>query len=319
MIRIAVDAMGGDHAPEEIIKGAALAAEDYQIILVGPEFLRDQLPRGVTLVEACEWIGMDEQPAVALRRKRNSSLMVAANLVREGKADAFVSAGNSGAAMGAALLRLGRIPGIGRPAIAIPLPTTIEKPCLILDAGANVDCTEENLLQFARMGANYYQAVFNEELPRVGLLSIGEEEGKGNQLTRAAHKLLAESDLNFIGNIEGRDLTAGTAQVAVCDGFVGNIVLKLAEGMASSIFKILKEEVKKSWLRKMGMSLARPALKSLASRFDYAEYGGAPLLGVDGVVMISHGRSKARAILSSINNAAVCVEKQVVQKLKEVK
>jgi glycerol-3-phosphate acyltransferase PlsX len=169
------------------------------------------------------------------------------------------------------------------------------------------------------MGANYYQAVFNEELPRVGLLSIGEEEGKGNQLTRAAHKLLAESDLNFIGNIEGRDLTAGTAQVAVCDGFVGNIVLKLAEGMASSIFKILKEEVKKSWLRKMGMSLARPALKSLASRFDYAEYGGAPLLGVDGVVMISHGRSKARAILSSINNAAVCVEKQVVQKLKEVK
>lgn len=319
MIRIAVDAMGGDNAPEEIIKGAALAKDQYQIILVGPDFLRKRLPQGVTLVEAPEWIEMDEHPAAALRRKRNSSLMVAANLVREGKADAFVSAGNSGAAMGAALLKLGRIPGVARPAIAIPLPTINREPCLILDAGANVDCTEENLLQFAQMGANYYQAVFKIEEPRVGLVSIGEEETKGDKLTLATHKLLFQSELNFIGNIEGKDLTTGTAHVAVCDGFVGNIILKFAEGMASSIFKILKEEVKKSWLRQLGMGLAKPALKSLASRFDYAEYGGAPLLGVDGIVMISHGRSNARAILSSINSAAACVEKQVVQKLKEVK
>ncbi len=317
MIRIAIDAMGGDRAPEEIIRGAAEAREKYQITLVGPGFLRESIPKGMKLVEASEWIEMDESPAIALRRKKDSSLMVAAKLVRDGKADALISAGNSGATMGAALLSLGRIPGISRPAIAIPLPTVTKDPCLILDAGANVDCTEENLLQFAKMGANYYQAVFKAERPRVGLLNIGEEESKGNQCTVAAHKLLLQSDLNFIGNIEGQDLTGGRAQVVVCDGFVGNIILKFAEGMAASIFTILKDEVKKSSLSKLGMGLAKPALKSLAARFDYAEYGGAPLLGVGGVVMISHGRSNARAILNSIESAAACVEKQVVQQLKE--
>lgn len=317
MIRIAVDAMGGDHAPEAIIAGAAMAREKYRIILVGPSFLQDKLPAGVDFVEASEWIEMDENPATALRRKKDSSLAVAAKLVREGRADALISAGNSGATMAAALFGIGRIEGIARPAIAIPLPTVTKEPCLILDAGANMDTTAENLLQFAIMGSSYYRAVFDTPSPQVGLLNIGEEENKGNQLTRAAYKLLQQSRLNFIGNIEGQDLTLGHAQVVVCDGFVGNIVLKFAEGMAGSILMILKEEVKKSWLGKVGMSLAKPALKSMVSRFDYAEYGGAPLLGIEGVVMISHGKSDPRAIFSSINSAAACVEKQVVQQLKE--
>ena len=319
MIRIAVDAMGGDRAPDEIIKGAVRCADKYEIILVGPSYLREKLPANVTLVEASQWIEMDEQPAAALRSKKDSTVLVGMKLVREGRADAFVSAGNSGAVMGASLLRLGRIRGISRPAIAIPMPTVQKTPCLILDAGANVDSSAENLLQFALMGSNYYQAVFGEPSPKVGLLNIGEEETKGNQAALAAHKLLAESGLNFIGNIEGGELTSGNAHVVVCDGFVGNVILKFAEGLAASIFTILKEEVKDRWLSQLGMGLARSSLKALARRFDYAEYGGAPLLGVDGVVMISHGKSDARAIVNAVGSAAACVEKQVVQKLKEGK
>lgn len=318
MIRIAVDAMGGDFAPEAVLAGAALAKDHYQITLVGPDFLQEKVPTGVNFVEAPQWIEMGENPATALRRKRGSSILTAAKLVQVGTADAFISAGNSGATMGAALLGIGRLKGITRPAIAIPLPTIHDYPCLVLDAGANVDPSPENLLQFAQMGVSYYAAVFGKVEPKVGLLNIGEEENKGNHLTLEAYKLLAASDLNFTGNVEGQDLTSGTVDVVICDGFTGNIVLKFAEGLAASILKIMKEEVKKSWFSKMGMALVKPALKSMMARFDYAEYGGAPLLGVEGVVMISHGKSDAKAIFNAIKSAAACVEHNVIQQLKEV-
>lgn len=323
-MKIAVDAMGGDYAPQEIVKGALQAALEYRlaVILVGDEErVRAELAGNdagglVSIVHAPEVIEMREHPAVAVRRKKNSSIVRATQLVKEGEADALVSAGSTGAAMASALLGLGRIKGIDRPAIAGVLPS--EKGfTVLLDAGANVDCKPHHLLQFGVMGYIYAKKILGIPDPRVGLLSNGEEETKGNETTLAAFPLLKNAGINFIGNVEGRDIFRGTVDVVVCDGFVGNIVLKTGEGMAGALFKMMKEEIAKSWLAKMGTVMAEPALKGFKKRLDYAEYGGAPLLGVNGVSIICHGSSTARAVKNAVRVAGESVESRLVEAIRD--
>jgi glycerol-3-phosphate acyltransferase PlsX len=320
-MKIAVDAMGGDHAPQMIVKGAVEAAgeQGISVILVGDQklveaelahYCTDGLP--IEIKHASEVVQMDEHPANSIRRKPDSSIVVAADLVNSGEAQAMISAGNTGAAMAVATLKFGRIKGIGRPAIGSLLPT-LNGAAVILDAGANVDCSVENLLQFAVMGSEYAEKVLKLANPRVGLLSIGEEPSKGNELTKAANAALSRMELNFIGNVEGKDIFHGAADVVVCDGFDGNIVLKVAEGIAEFMLSSLKEEISRSSLLcKLGVLLLQPALRRSKAKLDYAEYGGAPLLGVNGVCIISHGRSDARAIRNAIRAAATAVENDIV-------
>jgi len=318
-MKIAVDAMGGDYAPAEIVKGAVEAARDYgiQSILVGDEVaLKRELaeyavPQGLEICHASEAVQMDEHPANAIRRKPDSSIVVAANLVKDGTAQAMLSAGNTGAAMAVATLKLGRIAGIDRPAIGTVLPTAKGK-CVLIDAGANVDCTVENLVQFAIMGSEYASRVMNVSNPKVGLLSIGEEPTKGNELTKATNARLGLVALNFIGNVEGKDVFAGSADVVVCDGFAGNIVLKVGEGMAEFVLSSIKKEIERTLISKLGAFLLRSALRSAKAQLDYAEYGGAPLLGVNGVCIICHGRSQSRAIRNAIKVAADAVRNNIV-------
>ncbi|HLW48766.1 MAG TPA: phosphate acyltransferase PlsX [bacterium] len=323
MMRVALDAMGGDHAPREIVAGAAEAVRDLgiEVVLVGPEArLREETRGGpptgrLRIVDAPEVIGMAEAPAMALRRKRRSSIAVALDLVRRGDADAMVSAGNTGAVMTAALLTLRPIEGIDRPAIAAVLPTQRGR-ALMLDAGANVDCRPKHLLQFAVMGSVYAQRVMGVQAPRVGLLSNGEEDTKGNELVIRAAELLRRSGLRFIGNVEGRGVFAGDVDVVVCDGFVGNAVLKFGEGLALGIFSLLREELSRGLLVRLGVALARPRLRALAQRLDHTEYGGAPLLGVDGICIVSHGSSKARAVRNAIALAAESVRSRMVDAIR---
>jgi len=326
MMRVALDAMGGDHAPREIVAGAADAARelDVEVILAGPaDRLKEELrhvpaparPEALRIVDAPEVIGMAEAPAMALRRKRRSSIAVALDLVRRGEADAMVSAGNTGAVMAAALLTLRPIEGIDRPAIAAVLPTQRGR-AIMLDAGANVDCRPKHLLQFGVMGSVYATRVLGIESPRVGLLSNGEEDTKGNELVVRAAELLRRSGLRFIGNVEGRGVFAGAADVVVCDGFVGNVVLKFGEGLALGIFSLLREELSRGLLVRLGVALARPRLKALALRLDHTEYGGAPLLGVDGICIVSHGSSKARAVRNAIGLAAESVRARMVDAIR---
>jgi glycerol-3-phosphate acyltransferase PlsX len=322
-MRVALDAMGGDHAPREIVAGAADAVRDLgiEVALVGPAArLREEMRGGASaahlrIVDAPDVIGMAEAPAMALRRKRRSSIAVALDLVRRGEADAMVSAGNTGAVMAAALLTLRPIEGIDRPAIAAVLPTQRGR-ALMLDAGANVDCRPKHLLQFAVMGSVYAQRVMGVPSPRVGLLSNGEEDTKGNELVIRAAELLRRSGLRFIGNIEGRGVFAGDADVVVCDGFVGNAVLKFGEGLALGIFSLLREELSRGLLVRLGVALARPRLRALARRLDHTEYGGAPLLGVDGICIVSHGSSKSRAIRNAIALAAESVRSHMVDAIR---
>lgn len=319
-MRIAVDAMGGDNAPLEIVKGAVEAYTKYGVptILVGDQSSIKSIlgeygssVSGIEVVHASEVVRMDEHPAIAIRKKRDSSIVVCADLVKSGHAQAMVSAGNTGAAMSVATLRLGRIPGIMRPAIGSVIPNVTSR-FLMLDAGANVDCKVENMLQFAIMGNAYAQRIFSLPNPRIGLLSIGEEPTKGNELTIATNKRLSETDLNFIGNVEGKEMFRGAVDVVVCDGFDGNIALKTMEGVAEFVFTTIKEEVKKSLLNKLAAATVRPMLRRLVHRFDYAEYGGAPLLGVNGICIVGHGRSDARAARNAILAAAHAVEQDVV-------
>ncbi|MGB9887553.1 MAG: phosphate acyltransferase PlsX [Moorellales bacterium] len=322
-MRIAVDAMGGDYAPGEVVRGAILAAKsgEAEIILVGRqdllaaelEKLKDHA-RNITIVHAPEVIAMDDPPATALRRKKGSSIWVATELVRSGQAEALVSAGSTGAQMVAALLTLGRIEGIMRPAIATVLPT-VAGGKLMLDVGANVDCRPQHLLQFAQMGAVYAERILGLPNPRVGLLNIGTERTKGNELTLAAYELLAGSNLNFIGNVEPRDIPMGVADVVVCDGFVGNSLLKFGEGLATALLAMLRQELAHRPLARAGAALVFPALHSLWKKLDYAEYGGAPLLGVQGVSVVCHGSSKARAIENAIRVAKQCVSNNLVPEL----
>lgn len=321
-MKIALDAMGGDYAPREIVRGAWEACRETgrQVILVGDQdMLRQELEQlepcaGLEIVHTSEVIAMDEAPATAVRRKRNASVVVAAELVRSGEAAAMVSAGSTGATMAAALLRWGRIPGIDRPAIAGVLPTE-RGVTVLLDVGANVDCKPKHLLQFAIMGFLYAQNVLGIHCPRVGLVNVGEESTKGNELTQGTYPLLRESGLNFYGNIEGRDVFQGTVDVAVCDGFVGNVILKTGEGLATVLMKMIKEAMQQSGLSKIGAVLALPALKNLKKRLDYSEYGGAPLLGVNGVAIVCHGSSRALAIKNAINRAGESVQNGLVSSI----
>ncbi len=320
--RIAVDAMGGDYAPAEIVAGAIRAREelDVEILLVGdPEQIRasvadpDSLSR-VEIVPSEGTIEMHEEPLSALRKKRNASINVAMDMVKQGRADAVVSAGHSGAAMAAALLRLGRIKGIDRPAIGAVFPTVVAgKPVLILDVGANVDCRSKFLEQFASMGSIYSEYAFGAKNPRVGLLNIGEEPSKGNDVSVQVHQVLSESTaINFVGNAEGRDVLSGNFDVIVCDGFVGNVLLKFAEAVGEVAMNILKEELPRGILGKLGVLILKGNLKRIKQRLDHAEHGGALLLGVNGVAVISHGSSNAPSIFNAIRLSKEAVDNGVI-------
>ncbi|MDQ2968151.1 MAG: phosphate acyltransferase PlsX [Actinomycetota bacterium] len=312
MIRVAVDAMGGDRGPEEIVAGAVEAASDtVEPVIVGPRGLDT---RGLELIEAPDVIAMDEKPTEAVRSKPNSSLVVACRAVGERKADAVVSAGNTGAMLAACLLELRRIPGVRRPAIAVTIPAR-HGPSVLLDSGANADARPEDLVQFAHMGAVFAEEILGVANPEIRLLSIGEEPEKGNQLTIEAHRLLAASELNFAGNAEGRDLLAGAANVVVTDGFTGNVALKVTEGTIQGLLEALREEITATTLGKLGGLLIRPAARRLRKRLDPDTYGGAYLLGLRGLAVIAHGNSSRRAITSAIRLAARGVERDVVGRL----
>ncbi len=312
-MQIALDAMGGDHGPQELIAGALLAAEqvDLTIHLVGDEILlnrhlekqpagREQLSR-LKVVHAPTVIGMDENPVDAIRKKKDSSIMVAFDLVKTSVASAAVSAGNSGATLAAGVRKLGRLKNVARPGLASIFPT-LKGPVVMMDVGANVECRPIHLYQFAVM-ASAFSRLYHVERPRVGLLTIGEEASKGNSLVKETYALLKQSPLNFIGNVEGRDVFQGDVDVIVCDGFVGNICLKISEGLAEAAMIMLKDEIVKSSRAKLGYLLARPAFENFKKRVDYAEYGGAPLLGIRGTGIICHGKSSAHAIKNAILEA----------------
>ena len=312
MIRVAVDAMGGDRGPEEIVAGAVDAASDtVQPVIVGPRGLDTQ---GLELIEAPDVIAMDEKPTEAVRAKPNSSLVVACRAVGERKADAVVSAGNTGAMLAACLLELRRIPGVRRPAIAVTIPAR-RGPSVLLDSGANADARPEDLVQFAHMGAVFAEEILGVARPEIRLLSIGEEPEKGSLLSLEAHRLLAATDLNFAGNTEGRDLITGAADVVVTDGFTGNVALKVTEGTIQSLLEGLREEITATAVGKLGGLLIRPAARRLRKRLDPDTYGGAYLLGLRGLAVIAHGNSSRRAITNAVSLAARGVEKDVVGRL----
>jgi glycerol-3-phosphate acyltransferase PlsX len=310
-MKIAVDAMGGDHGPAVVVEGAVAAVREFgaSVVLVGDrQAIEAELERlgarslGLEVQHASEIVGMAESPSLALRRKRDSSLRVAAELVRDGKAAAFISAGNTGAAMAIAMFVIGVLRGIDRPAIAAVLPS-LRGFTVLIDAGANISPKPWHLFQFAIMGHVYARDILGFERPRVGLLSVGEEEGKGNDLTREAYELLKESRLNFIGNIEGRDIYNGQCDVIVTDGFTGNVALKISESLAEMVGAMIKEELTRDLRSKVGAALAVPAFDRFRKRVDYTEMGGAPLLGIDGAAIICHGASPVKAIKNAVRVA----------------
>ena len=323
--RIAVDAMGGDFAPAEIVAGAIRAQAELgvEILLVGePQQLTDLIKQHHTsiqieIVPSEGLVEMHEEPLSAIRRKPKASINVAMDLVKQGRADAVVSAGHSGAAMAAALLRLGRLRGIDRPAIGTVLPTLMAgKSVMILDVGANVDCRPKFLEQFAVMGSVYSQYVLGIDTPKVGLLNIGEEPSKGNDLALRTHQLLQDnSRINFVGNAEGRDALSGHFDVIVCDGFVGNVLLKFAEAMAEALLQIIREELPQGWRGKLGTLMLKPNLKRIKQRMDHAEHGGGLLLGVDGICIISHGSSQAPSIFNAVRLAKEAVDNSVLERI----
>jgi phosphate acyltransferase len=323
--RIALDAMGGDHAPDEIVKGAILAAAEYpvHILLVGKqEVLTEKLKAfdgrsaRIEIVDAREVVEMEDAALSPIRKKRNSSIRVCANLVKEGRAEAMVSAGHTGAAMTSAYMVLGMIEGVDRPALAAIMPN-VNRHTVLLDVGANVDSKPAYLREFAVMGHFYAQMVFGIAEPRVGLLSIGEEEGKGNELTKETFRVLKETGLNFIGNAEGRDVFNGNCDVVVCDGFIGNVVLKASESLGEMVKKNLRQELTKNPLRMTGAFMIKGALNGLMQRMDYSEYGGAPLLGVNGGCIVCHGRSNAKAIKNAIRVARDFTENEISAKIRD--
>jgi phosphate acyltransferase len=326
MTTIALDAMGGDHAPRAEVEGAVLAARELEVrvLLVGIEAtVRQELARHrhrnlpIEIVAAGEVISMRDSPSQAFRKKRDSSVHVAAKLVKNGQADGFVSAGNTGAVMTIARFVLGTLPSVDRPALAAPFPTSKGSISVILDVGANVDSKPEQIEQFAVMGEIYYRTIFGTRKPRVALLSIGEEEMKGNELTREAFELLKRTSLNFTGNVEGRDVFAGNVDVIVCDGFIGNIALKISEGLVEHIGALLKKALQSSLSSQVGYVLARKALQEFRKKIDYSESGGAPLLGVRGITVIGHGRSDAKAVKNAIRVAAGLCRSKVNEKIEQ--
>lgn len=327
-MKIVIDAMGGDHAPAVVIEGAVQAVRelDIDIILVGQEqVVRAELARhdtsglSLSVVHASQVIDMDEHnPAAAARAKKDSSMVVGMDLVKRREADAFFTAGHSGGTLAAALLRLGRIKGIKRPALSTVFPSqNPQGHCFLLDIGVNADCRPEYLLQFAIMGSIYAERVLGVSNPRVALVSNGEEEGKGNELVQTATPLLRASKLNFVGNVEGRDIIMGAADVVVTDGFTGNVIIKLAEGVSRFLMDAIKEEITSNSVSKVGGLLAKPAFEAVRRRLDYREYGGAPLLGIDGAVLIGHGRSDAVAIRNAVRVTVQTVENGVLAAIKQ--
>jgi glycerol-3-phosphate acyltransferase PlsX len=324
MIRIAVDAMGGDHAPAAIVDGAVAAARhlDVQIALIGstPRVRAALAPHGdwqalsIDIIDAPDVVGMEEAPAAALRRKPRASIRVAADCVSRGQAAALVSAGHTGAAVMAAYAAFGTIPGVDRPALATAIPTR-GRPAVLLDAGASVECRPQHLLQFAIMGAVYARVALGVARPRIGLLSIGEEETKGNELTREAHRLLKSAPVHFIGNIEGREIYSGVADVVVCDGFTGNIVLKTSEGLVDAVEALLGDELRGTFSSQVGYLLSRRAFRRFRKRVDYSEYGGALLLGVAGLTIVCHGRSSSRAVRNAIAMAGRFAANDVLRRI----
>jgi len=319
-MRIVLDAMGGDRAPGVVIEGAVQAARDLdvEIFLVGrPRAIQPELARydttglHLSIIPASQVVEMDKHPATAVRAKPDSSMVVGMRLVKEGEAQAFVSAGNSGGVLAAALFQLGRIRGIRRPALSTVWPTR-QGRCLLLDIGANTECKPEYLLQFALMGSVYSQRAMGVDNPRVGIVSNGEEEGKGSILVQEAYALLKESSLNFVGNVEGKDIFQDLADVVVTDGFTGNVILKTSEGVGAVLMEVLREEIKRRPLAVLGALLAKPAFRAVAKMLDYREYGGGILLGVNGIVVVAHGRSDARAIVNAVRVAKQAVEGEVV-------
>ncbi len=322
---IAVDAMGSDRAPKPEVDGAILAARQYgvRVLLVGPEQqIRHELANhpaahkvSVEVVNATEVVSMHDKAAHAARAKKDSTMRVGLRLVRDKQAVGFVTAGNTGAAMATAKVVLGALPGVDRPALAAVFPTSAGKPAILIDVGANVDCKPHNLAQFAIMGEIYCRAIFGVQRPSVGLLSIGEEEIKGNDLTRQAFALIKDQPLNFLGNVEGRDLYNGRVDVIVCDGFVGNVALKISEGLSSAVRFLLKESLKSTITSQVGALLSRKAFVDFQKRIDDSEYGGAPLLGLKGVAIVGHGSSNANAIKNAIRVAKQFADSGVNERL----
>lgn len=325
-MQIAVDAMGGDSAPAAVVEGAVLAAREYQIrvLLVGQqEVVKENLREydldkaKVEVIPASQIVLMDESPTEAVRRKKDSSIAVAARLLKSGDADAMVSAGNTAAALATTRSFLGKLKGLARPAIATIIPNAVDVT-ILLDVGANAGgCRPEHLSQFAIMGEVYARDVMGKENPRVGLLSVGEEESKGSDITLRAFPLLEQLPINFVGNVEGKDIVNGTTDIVVCDGFVGNVILKFAEGIAEMIFDLMKAEMSQSRLAKLGMLLAKPALQNFRKRVDYAEYGGAPLLGIKGACIIGHGKSNANAVKNAVRVASEFVSHGVNEHIEQ--
>jgi phosphate acyltransferase len=324
MTTIAVDAMGGDIAPRPEVEGSILAAREFgiKVLLVGmPGEVKRELARHsvrglpIEVVPATEVITMTDSPTQAFRRKKDSSAHVSARLVRQGEADALVSAGNTGALMTVARFVLGTLPSVQRPALAAPFPTSRGGVAVLIDAGANVDSKVGHLLQFAVMGEIYYRAIFGTRRPKVALLSIGEEESKGNELTKEAYNRLKDLPLNFVGNVEGRDVFSGSVDVIVCDGFIGNVALKISEGVAQHIATILKKALKSTIASQVGYVLSRSAYQEFRRKIDYSEYGGAPLLGVRGIAIIGHGRSNANAIKNAVRVASELTHAQVNERI----
>jgi len=324
-MKIAVDAMGGDHGILVTVKGSidAVVEYDVDVILVGrEELIKNELSKysydrnKIEIINADEVIHNDDEPARAIRRKKNSSMVVGLNLVKDGVADAFISAGSTGALLSGGLLIVKRIKGIERAALATVYPTK-KGVSLLLDIGANSECKPKYLQQFAVMGSVYSEKILGINSPKIGLVNNGTEEGKGNELTKETYKILKESPINFYGNIEARDIPEGLVDVLICDGFVGNVILKLTEGLASSIFSMLKEEFMKSLTTKMGALLLKPGLSKFKKKLDYTEYGGAPLLGIKGAVFKAHGSSDSKAIKNAIKQAKIFLENKVIEKIKE--
>jgi glycerol-3-phosphate acyltransferase PlsX len=323
-MRIAIDAMGGDEGPKPIVDGSLVAARHLQIglVLAGRrplierELSRHPAARGldIEIIDTPDFIGMEEQASAALRRKPRASIRLAVEAVRDGRAAAVFSAGHTGASVMAAVATFGRLPGIDRPALATIIPTR-HRPAVLLDSGATVECRPQHLVQFAMMGAAYSRVTFGYVDPRVGLLSVGEEEGKGNELTREAHQLLKAAPIRFVGNIEGRDVYAGEVDVIVCDGFTGNVTLKISEGLVETVEALLRAELQSTFGSQIGYLLSAQAFRRFRKRLDYSEYGGAPLLGVNGICVVGHGRSSAKAVRNAVTMAARAIGEGLLEKL----
>ncbi|GAA0114360.1 phosphate acyltransferase PlsX [Clostridium senegalense] len=325
-MRFVVDGMGGDNSPSAVVEGAVMAVNEFsdiELVITGPQqAIQDELDKyqyekgKITILDATEVISTNEHPVMAIKKKKDSSINKALQLVKQKEVDGIVSAGSTGAFLAGCTLIVGRIKGIDRPALA-PIMPGLNGPFMVIDAGANVDCKPHYLEQFALMGKIYFESVLKHENPKVGLINIGSEEEKGNELTKSVHKLLKESNKNFIGNVEPREVTDGDVQVLVCDGFVGNTVLKMYEGVASNLFSMIKKNLMSSLTTKIGAAMSKPAFKKIKKEFDYTEYGGAAFLGVKGICIKAHGSSNSKAFKNAIRQAKKVYDNNIIEKITE--